>query len=246
MGTLIEFPQHELTAYRADPPGVVRGAVIVVQEIWGLTDHITDVTDRLAALGYIAVAPDLLGHIGLTPEVSRELQELTFGGDEAKRSAAQPRLRGTMNAARAPEFASWAVPALKAVVDLLAEQEGVDGDIAVVGFCFGGSYSFSLALAEARLKAAVAFYGGFPETGEPADLRCPVLAFYGADDHGITDGLPELETRMTDAGADFTTQVYDGVGHAFFNDTNAQTYAPEVAADAWQRTITFVEQQFGD
>lgn len=246
MGTLIEFPQHEMTAYRADPPGEVRGAVVVVQEIWGLTEHIIDVTDRFAAQGYIAVAPDLLGHIGLTPEVGQELQDLAFGGDEAKRSAAQPRLRDTMNAARAPEFASWAVPALRAVVDLLAEQEGVDGDIGVVGFCFGGSYSFSLALAEPRLKAAVVFYGGFPGTGDPADLRCPVLAFYGSEDHGITDGLPELEARMTNAGADFTSRVYDGVGHAFFNDTNAQTHHPGVAADAWQRTIAFVEQQLAD
>ena len=246
MGTLIELEQHDLTAYRADPPGEVRGAVVVVQEIWGLTEHITDVTDRFAALGYIAVAPDLLGHIGLTPEVGRELQELMFAADESKRSAAQPRLRDTMSAARAPEFASWAVPALKAVVDLLADQEGVDGDIAVVGFCFGGSYSFSLALAEPRLKAAVVFYGGFPGTGDPADLSCPVLAFYGANDHGITDPLPELEARMTGAGADFTAHVYDGVGHAFFNDTNAQTHDAGVASDAWQRTVDFVEAQFAD
>ena len=246
MGTLIEFSQHELTAYRADPPGEVRGAVVVVQEIWGLTDHIIDVTDRFAALGYIAIAPDLLGHIGLTPEVGRQLQELMFAGDEAQRSAAQPRLRDTMNAARAPEFAAWAVPALRSVVDLLVEQEGVDDDLAVVGFCFGGSYSFALALAEPRLKAAVVFYGGFPDTGDPADLSCPVLALYGSDDHGLTDALPQLEEGMTKAGADFTPHVYDGVGHAFFNDTNAQTHHPAVAADAWQRTIGFLEQQLAD
>src|SRR4051794_40715535 len=73
MGTMISFPEHDLAAYRADPAGEPHGAVIVIQEIWGLVDHVKDVTDRVAALGYVAVAPDLLGHVGLTPEVGERL-----------------------------------------------------------------------------------------------------------------------------------------------------------------------------
>ena len=132
------------------------------------------------------------------------------------------------------------MPALRAVVDLLVDQPEVDGSVGVVGFCFGGTYSFALALAEPRLRAAVAFYGDFPETGDPATIGCPVLAFYGEDDHGITDGVPELEQRMEQAGVDFTARVYHGVGHAFFNDTSPSRYNAEVAADAWERTLAFL------
>ncbi len=239
MGSLIELPQHELTAYRADPPGEVRGGIVVIQEIWGLADHIKDVADRFAEQGYIAVAPDLLGHIGLTPEVGAELQRL-MSADEATRTAAQPRMREATGGARSAEFAAWAVPALRSVVDLLLEEPEVDGSVGVVGFCFGGSYTFSLALAEPRLRAAIAFYGGFPETGDPAAIACPVLAFYGEEDHGITDGVPELEQRMDDAGVDFTARVYHRVGHAFFNDTSPSRYDAEAAADAWQRSLDFL------
>jgi carboxymethylenebutenolidase len=239
MGTMIDLPRHGLTAYRADPPGEVRGGIVVIQEIWGLADHITDVADRFAEEGYIAIAPDLLGHIGLTPEVGAELQQL-MSADEATRTAAQPRMRETLGGARSPEFAAWAVPALRAVVDLLVEQPEVDGSVGVVGFCFGGSYSFALALAEPRLRAAIAFYGDFPETGDPATIACPVLAFYGEEDHGITDGVPELEQRMADAGVDFTARLYHRVGHAFFNDTSPSRYNAEAAADAWQRSLDFL------
>ena len=89
---MIELPQHDLTAYRADPPGEVRGGIVVIQEIWGLADHIKDVADRFAKQGYLAIAPDLLGHVGLTPDVGAELQQL-MSADEATRTAAQPRMR---------------------------------------------------------------------------------------------------------------------------------------------------------
>ena len=236
---MIELPQHDLTAYRADPPGEVRGGIVVIQEIWGLADHIKDVADRFAEQGYLAIAPDLLGHVGLTPDVGAELQQL-MSADEATRTAAQPRMREAMGGARSPEFAAWAVPALRAVVDLLLEQDEVDGSVGVVGFCFGGSYSFALALAEPRLRAAIAFYGSFPGTGDPAAIACPVLAFYGEEDHGITDGVPELEQRLADAGVDFTARVYHRVGHAFFNDTSPSRYNAEAAGDAWQRSLDFL------
>jgi carboxymethylenebutenolidase len=239
MGTMIDFPEHDLTAYRADPSGQPRGAVVVIQEIWGLADHIKDVADRIAAEGYVAVAPDLLGHVGLTPEVGARIFELMFSASEEDRLAAQPQMREATTPARQPEFAAWAVPALRAVVDALVQEEGVDGRVGVVGFCFGGTYAYALAAADPRVRAAVPFYGTFPENADPATIACPVLAFYGEEDHGITDGVPELESRMEQAGVDFTARVYHGVGHAFFNDTSPSKYNAEVAADAWERTLAF-------
>ncbi|MEO7132459.1 MAG: alpha/beta fold hydrolase, partial [Dermatophilaceae bacterium] len=159
MSATIDFPEHGLTSYRVDPPGAIRGAVIVIQEIWGLVEHIKDVTGRFAAEGYVAIAPDLLGHVGLSPEVGQELNRLVMGEDEEARLAAQPRMRELLGPARSPEFAAWAVPALQAVVDHLLAVEGVDGRVGVVGYCFGGTYADALALAEPRLRAAVPFYG---------------------------------------------------------------------------------------
>ena len=166
-----------------------------------------------------------------------------FRGSEEDRLAAQPQMRAATTPARQPEFAAWAVPALRAVVDSLVDEPGVDGRVAVMGFCFGGTYAFALAAADPRLRAAVPFYGSFPEHADPATIGCPVLAFYGEDDHGITDGVPELESRMADAGVDFTARVYHGVGHAFFNDTSPSKYNAEVAADAWQRTLAFLGER---
>ncbi|WP_323096303.1 dienelactone hydrolase family protein [Intrasporangium sp. YIM S08009] len=245
MGTMTEFPEHELSAYRADPEGDPRGAVVVVQEIWGLTDHITGVADRFAAEGYVAVAPDLLAHVGLTAEIGSRIFALNNSASEQERLAAQPQLREATTPARQPEFAAWAVPALRAVVDALAGEPGIDGRVGVVGFCFGGTYAFALAAADERVRAAVPFYGTFPEQADPATIACPVLALYGEDDHRITDGVPDLEARMDEAGVDFTARVYHGVGHAFFNDDAPSRYNADVAADAWQRTLAFLAEHVG-
>ena len=242
MGTMTEFPEHELSAYRADPEGEPRGAVVVVQEVWGLTAHIRDVADRFAAEGYVAVAPDLLAHVGLTTDVGSRIFALTNSADEQDRLAAQPQLRAATTPARQPEFAAWAVPALRGVVGSLAGEPGVDGRVGVVGFCFGGTYAFALAAADDGVRAAIPFYGSFPEQADPATIACPVLAFYGESDHRITDGLPELEARMGEAGVDFTARVYHGVGHAFFNDDAPSRYNADVAADAWQRTLAFLDE----
>ncbi|MER7072159.1 dienelactone hydrolase family protein [Terrabacter sp. NPDC000476] len=245
MGRMIDVPEHDLTAYRADPAGEPRGAVVVIQEIWGLVDHVKDVADRFAAQGYLAVAPDLLGHVGLTPEVGARIFELMSSASEGDRLAAQPQLREATTPARQPEFAAWAVPALRAVVDGVVDEPGVRGRVGVVGFCFGGTYAFALAAADPRLRAALPFYGSFPESADPATIACPVLAFYGEDDHGITDAVPDLESRMEQAGVDFSARVYHGVGHAFFNDTSPVRYNAVVAADAWERTLAFLDAHLG-
>jgi len=229
-----------LSVYRAEPVGELRGALIVIHEIWGLVDHIKNVADRYAAEGYLVIAPDILSHGGITPEVGAELAALSRSSSEEERASAQPMMREKMTPVRQPEYAAWAVAALKEVVDYLEAQPGVDGRIGVLGFCFGGTYSFALAAADSRIRGAVPFYGAPPETTDLVHLDCPVLALYGETDERLIDSLPDVTARMKDAGVDFGAHVYPGAGHAFFNDTNPVTYRPEVAADAWTRSLDFL------
>jgi carboxymethylenebutenolidase len=113
--------------------------------------------------------------------------------------------------------------------------------VAVCGFCFGGSYSYSLAISESRLKAAVPFYGhASTEISELQKINCPVLAFYGEKDENLMSTLPELKENMKAAGVNYEAVVYPNCGHAFFNDTNKFAYNQEAATDAWQRTLRFL------
>ena len=228
-----------VNVHRADPEGDPKGALIVIHEIWGLVDHIKDIANRYAAEGYLVMAPDLLSEVGTTPEIGVELMAMMNDPDEEARTANQPRLRETFAAHRSPEFAVGAVAKLKAVVDALEAVPGIDGRIGVLGFCFGGSYSFALAEADSRVRAAVPFYGS-TQPEEVASIHCPVLAFYGDQDARLMDGLPALEAAMTDAGVDFTAKVYADAGHAFFNDTNPRTFDPAAAGDAWGRSLEFL------
>lgn len=237
---MIELDGGNLAAYRADPVGEVRGAVIVIHEIWGLVDHIKGIADRFAAEGYIAIAPDLLTGVGIPPEVGLQLAPLMFEPDEAKRTAAQPLLREKLAPLNSPGFGTWAVDALVTVVDYLEQQDGVDGRIAVSGFCFGGTYSFALAAADPRIRAAVPFYGQPPEATKIENIACPVLALYGELDPNLMAGLPQVVAAMEENTIDFQYKVYEGARHAFFNDTNSITYDSDAAADAWGRTTAFL------
>jgi carboxymethylenebutenolidase len=240
---MIELESGEaFPAYVAEPEREVRGGLVVIHEIWGLADHIKDVADRFAAEGYLAVAPDLLSHVGVDAEIGEELRSIMFSPDERVRSEGQPRLREATSAMYAPEFSAWAVPALSRTVDFVAEQPDVDARIGVVGFCFGGSFSFTLATADERVKAAVPFYGSPPATADLGSIAAPLLAFYGERDERILATLPQVTEAMRDAGVDFRPHVYPKVGHAFFNDTNPMTYDAETADDAWQRTLAFLDE----
>ncbi|MCL2516896.1 MAG: dienelactone hydrolase family protein [Microbacteriaceae bacterium] len=238
-GNSIEF--DGFTGYVSRPAGdaAVKGGLVVIHEIWGLVDHIKDVADRFAAEGYVVVAPDILSHGGITPEVGDELQRLRESADEEERTRLQPLMREKMAPVHEPAYASWAVSALKQVVDWLAVQPGVDGHLAVTGFCFGGTYSFALAAADDRIRAAAPFYGAPPQETDFQGFACPVRALYGEQDARLIDGLPEVEKRMSDAGVDFEATVYPDAGHAFFNDTNSHAYVPEVAGAAWQKVTGF-------
>jgi len=228
-------------AYLTTPaPGVpVLGGVVVIHEAWGLVNHIKDVADRFAAEGYVAIAPDLLGRVGVGPELADELQVALFDPDPAVRSAAQPRLREAMAPMSDPAFGAATSDALRRTVDVLLSQPGTGKSAVVVGFCFGGTYSIVLADADDRIRAAVAFYGMPPEPSVIRPSRAAILELAGDQDERLMAMLPGARTAFAEAGVDYAEHVYSGVGHAFFNDTNENTYDEDTAVDAWRRTLEF-------
>jgi len=241
MGATVDL--DGVIAYRAEPRVVPRGALVLIHEIWGLVPHIRDVADRYAAEGYLVLAPDLLSDAGITPEVGAELEALRDEPDDERRLRGQALLREKLAVAHAPEFAAEAVTRLRLVVDALAAEPGVDGRIAVTGFCFGGTYTFALAAADPRVRAAIPFYGTTP--ADAVRISCPVLAFYGEDDPRIMAAVPQTRQDLADAGVAFTAKIYPGARHAFFNDTNATAYDPVAAGDAWARALAFLALHLG-
>ncbi|MET4783086.1 dienelactone hydrolase family protein [Glaciihabitans sp. UYNi722] len=235
----------DFSAYLARPKGEPVGALIVIHEIWGLVEHITSVAARFAAEGYLVLAPDLLSSVGIEAQVGMELNAIMTSPDEKLRIEGQTRLRDAFAPMRVPEFGTWAISALRSSVDYLEAQPGINGRIAVTGFCFGGTYSFALAAADTRVRVAVPFYGAPPELADVAKITAPILALYGQDDPRLMESLPEVTAAMRAAGVDFSSKVYEGAGHAFFNDTSPHAYKPDVAADAWRRTLQFLAAHIG-
>lgn len=243
MGHMLTISNNGTTldAYVSEPEGQPKGGVIVIHEVWGLVDHTRDVADRFAAEGYLVLAPNLLAGTAMTSDLAAELQVKLF--DPEQRSEVQPKLREAMAPLRAPGFADRTLASLQACFEHLYAMPALAGRVAVSGFCFGGTYSFSLATREPRLRAAVPFYGHADLPVEQlGSITCPVLAFYGEKDAALVDKLPELTDVMDRAGVDFTPVVYPGTGHAFFNDTNTWTYDADAAGDAWTRTLSFLEK----
>lgn len=218
--------------HEAVPDGPVRGAVIVIQEAFGLNEHIAEIAERAAAAGYHAVAPDLFHRQG---GVTFE-----YGGDFG------PVLEVMMQLSDATVLAD-----LDSALDRLHERGFADAQIGAVGFCFGGRATFLLAV-ERALGAAVGFYGGgivhgrgpafAPLAPRIASLQTPWLGLFGDDDGSIpVDEVEELRSLLV-AGAPVPTEVvrYPGAPHGFHCDRRAD-YRPEAAADAWQRTLAWFD-----
>lgn len=230
--------------YVARPSFESRGGIIVIHEVWGLVDHIKEVADRFAKEGYMVYAPDLLKDTGIEEKITPELQKDLF--DPEKRTAVQPKLREIMAPIQSPEFGQKTTESLKKVFAALLNETDSKGKIAVVGYCFGGTYSYNLAVTEPRLAAAVPYYGHCDHSVEELrQISCPILAFYGEKDEALMGSLPELKNRMHEAEVDFTAEVYGGTGHAFFNDSNPFSYNQEAATDAWQKTLAFLSNHVG-
>jgi carboxymethylenebutenolidase len=219
-GKMVTFAANGGTAdgYLAEPetPGRHR-AVVVVQEWWGLDDHIKDLCRRLASEGYVALAPD--HYHGRVAEEPSDAMKLAM---ELDLDQATAEMRGAVNF-------------LKARDDV--------GAVGIVGFCMGGRLSFLAACRIPQLDAAIVFYGRGPDDeSEIRNITAPVLGLYAEDDPNITPKVPAVSAAMAAAGKSFTYHIYPGTHHAFFNDTRPQIYNREAADDAWKWSLRFFRQ----
>ena len=232
----LKYDKGKFPVYYAEQEHTNSG-IILIEEIWGLNDHIKDVANRLAAIGYSILAPELLSDSGvlerISPDIFREM------ADPAKRDEAQKRMRDAIAPVYSPDFGKNAIGKLQSSFDFL-KKKGIE-NIAVMGFCFGGTYSFAFATENKHLKACAAFYGQ-PPLGKTASIHCPVLAFYGEKDTRLMESLPVLQEQMEKHDKEFNHKVYNNTGHAFFNDTNPMTYNQEAAEDAWIITVEFLRK----
>lgn len=198
-------------------------AVIVIHEIFGLTDWVRAVADQIAAEGFIAVAPDLLsgyGPEGRTPKDAQEAVKLI-------------RERRTEDVARR----------LTSAARYAASLPASNGKYGCIGFCWGGAASFEFAGNEDRLAAAVVYYGTSPERKTLGRIRAPVLGLYGADDARVNATIPEAARIMRQLGKSYAPHVFDGAGHAFLRQQKARGGANLTAAQAaWPLTIDFLRE----
>ncbi|GGF17303.1 dienelactone hydrolase family protein [Subtercola lobariae] len=240
------FSSGSFRGYLAVPDRPVsqwKGAVIVIHEVWGLVELITNVADRFAAEGFLALAPDLMGEHAIDPAVGAGLQWRLTSPDLDEQRAAQARLAELAAPVTQPSFAVAALTRLVECIDFLAAQKGVDGRIGVTGFSFGGSYAVTLAVVDSRIRASVPFYGAVAlPSAVLADLACPVLYVVGEDDEVLMDALPALTETMRHSGVSFTPYTLSRAGHGFFDDSNNRAYRKEAATDSWVKCLDFFEE----
>jgi carboxymethylenebutenolidase len=235
---VITHQKYHISAYVAGKENNSTG-VILIHEVWGLNQNIRSLTDRLAAEGYLVLAPDLISQTGITEKIDQSiLAEVT---NPATRDEAQKKMRAIMSPIRSEEFGKEIVERLKICFNYLKQEYDVE-KIAVMGFCFGGTYSYSLAVNEPDLAAALPFYGHAPEKDEELEkISCPIMAFYGEKDTALVQDLPRLQMSMKKFNKDFRFKVYPNTGHAFMNNTNPTTYNKEAADDAWKEALQFLK-----
>jgi carboxymethylenebutenolidase len=226
MGEMIEFPSNGSTAvgYLAEPDNGNGPGIIVIQEWWGLVDHIRDVCDRFAAAGFVALAPDLYhGRTIAEPdEAGKAMMALKM--DQAARD-------------------------MSGAVDEVARQSGTS-HIGVIGFCMGGGLALVLATQRPdAVSAVVPCYGVIPWPDAQPDysaLSAAVLGHYASEDDFFTPAAAEaLGEQLRDLGKDVEIIVYPGTDHAFFNDTRPEVYNAEAAHALWERSLTFFHAHLG-
>jgi carboxymethylenebutenolidase len=218
-GAEIEFSSNgdSVRGYLATPAAGRGPGVIVIQEWWGLVDHIRDVCDRFAREGFVALAPDLYRGAA------------TSDPDEAGR------LMMGLEIPRAARDLDGAVEALRT-------QDAVEGSrVGAVGFCMGGQLALYAATLNRRVGAVVDFYGIHPQvTLDLSGLEAPVLGIFAESDEFVSpDAARKLESELRQAGKRAHFQIYEGVDHAFFNDTRPDVHDAEAAARAWADTLAF-------
>ena len=219
----IEFPTSAGSApgYLAVPAAERGPATIVMQEWWGLDDHIRSICDRLAGEGFFALAPDLYrGETTTEPsEAEQKMMALSMSDAEKDMCGASAYLKA---------------------------QPGVEGSgVGAIGFCLGGGLAVWAAATCPEITAAVSYYYVMPH-GKPdfTGVTGPILGHFGTADAFIPlEAAEGLESELRDAGADVSFHYYEGAGHAFFNDTNRLgTYDAEAAQVSWERTVAFLRE----
>lgn len=202
--------------------------VVVIHEIFGLTDWIRAVADEFAAQGFIAIAPDLL--TGKGPDGGRT--------DSVDRDGAVALIRG-LDAGevhtRLAAVAEWATA-------LPAAREAYG----VVGFCWGGRTSFTFATSDPGLGAAVVYYGTSPEDEALSAIEAPVLGLYGGNDARVNATIPPAQARMEELGKVFQVEIFDGAGHGFLRAQEGREGRNLTASSqAWPLTVRFFRQELG-
>lgn len=225
--SMVQYPSEGVTmqAFLVAPEGEgPHAAVIVVQEWWGLNEHIKDVGRRLAREGYVAIAPDMYSRLG---------HKSTTDANEAAK------LMGMVSM-------DDGLKDLNATVHYVKTVSGVDPErLGVAGFCMGGGYALMLPCVNPDIRAAAPFYGPVPNPDAPLkDLACPVLYIYGEDDGWITKtDVQRLADAMKKYNKTGEIKTYPGAPHAFFNDTRKDVYKEAEAKDAWTRTLALFRRQ---
>jgi len=190
------------------------GSIVVIHENRGLNPHIIDVTKRVAAEGFIALGIDALSPIGGTPADEDKGRELIGKLDPDKNL--QNYLKG---------------------LGYLRGREDGNGKTGVIGFCWGGGMANKLAVNDPNLQAAVAYYGAQAKAEDVPKIKASVMLHYGGLDERINAGIPAYEEALKKNHVDYQVFIYEGVNHAFNNDTSPTRYNEAAAKLAWQRTI---------
>lgn len=208
----------DMKAYVARPKaGGKLPTVVVIHENRGLTDHIRDIARRLAAEGFLAVAPDMLTPIGGTPkdrDKARDMIGTLKGGDVVKNLVSTARFAGS--------------------------HANSNGSVGTVGFCWGGQRVNMLAVADPQLKAAVAYYGRQP-TKDLDKINAKLMLHYASDDANVNKGIDAYMKGLKAAGKSVEMHQYPGTKHAFNNDANPERYNAAAAKQAWGRTVAFLK-----
>ncbi|PPL01257.1 dienelactone hydrolase family protein [Parapedobacter indicus] len=198
------------------------GGVVVIHENRGLNPHIIDVTRRMASEGFIALGVDALSPLGGTPADEDKGRELIGQLDMAK--TVQNYLKG---------------------LAYLRNTEGSNGKVGCVGFCWGGAMAGRLAVNDPNLQASVAYYGSQPDAADVPTIQASLMLHYAGLDERINAGISAYEEALKANDVEYQLYIYEGVNHAFNNDTSPTRYDAEAAKLAWKRTVDFFKSRLG-
>lgn len=218
-GQMVGFSSNggTTTGFLAIPQKGTGPGVIVIQEWWGLVDHVKDVCDRFANEGYVALAPDLYhGESTKSPDEAGKLM-MALSIDQAEKD-----LRG-------------------AIQYLLNHEATTGARVGVIGFCMGGALALYAASKNAQVGACAVFYGIHPNVKpDLPNLQAPVLGIYAERDQFVPpESVRELERQLKELGKSVEIHIYPETDHAFFNDQRPDVYNPKAAEDAWRRVTQF-------